>query len=276
MHWHVEAVLNKADGHTVHLDTRPIRTPSKTVLQVPASKRALALAIALEWETLTSVAQASKTHHIPLTSLTARAFDIAALDDVDPVKAKELREGIVEVLMRYLATDTLMCWAPETSVHDPTSSTTESSAALRNLQEETAKPIVSYLTTHVWPGVELIPTLSESSILPLEQPEMTKQVVKGWLMGLTAYDLAGVERANFATKSLLVAVRLVVEWSRSFTQLPDAPKPTEKRFGVEEAAEACSIEVSWQTGRWGEVEDTHDVEKEDLRRQLGSVVLLVQ
>jgi ATP synthase F1 complex assembly factor 2 len=26
---------------------------------------------------------------------------------------------------------------------------------------------------------------------------------------------------------------------------------------------------------WGEVEDTHDVEKEDLRRQLGGVVLLV-
>jgi len=26
---------------------------------------------------------------------------------------------------------------------------------------------------------------------------------------------------------------------------------------------------------WGEVEDTHDVEKEDVKRQYGSVVLLV-
>ena len=34
-------------------------------------------------------------------------------------------------------------------------------------------------------------------------------------------------------------------------------------------------EVEWQTKKWGEVEDTHDVEKEDLRRQLGSAVLLV-
>jgi ATP synthase F1 complex assembly factor 2 len=35
------------------------------------------------------------------------------------------------------------------------------------------------------------------------------------------------------------------------------------------------MEVAWQTRQWGEVEDTHDVEKEDMRRQLGSVVLLV-
>ena len=47
------------------------------------------------------------------------------------------------------------------------------------------------------------------------------------------------------------------------------------RLGVEVAARACSLEVSWQTGLWGEVEDTHDVDKEDLRRQLGSAVLVV-
>ena len=49
----------------------------------------------------------------------------------------------------------------------------------------------------------------------------------------------------------------------------------ERRFGAEEAARATSLEVDWQTGRWGEVEDTHDVEKEDVRRQFGAVVLLV-
>jgi ATP synthase F1 complex assembly factor 2 len=41
------------------------------------------------------------------------------------------------------------------------------------------------------------------------------------------------------------------------------------------AAQAASLEVLHQTEQWGEVEDTHDVEKEDLRRQLGSVILLV-
>ncbi len=47
------------------------------------------------------------------------------------------------------------------------------------------------------------------------------------------------------------------------------------RFGIEEAARSCSQEVIWQTGRWGEVEDSHDVDKEDLRRQFGSVILVV-
>ena len=56
-------------------------------------------------------------------------------------------------------------------------------------------------------------------------------------------------------------------------QMKDKKKKT--RFGVEEAAEACSLEVRWQTGMWGEVEDSHDVANEDVRRQLGSVILVV-
>lgn len=67
-----------------------------------------------------------------------------------------------------------------------------------------------------------------------------------------------------------------MEWSEEFAQLqPRSEGNQSQRFGIEEAAEASTTEVRWQTGMWGEVEDTHDVEKEDLRRQLGSVILLV-
>lgn len=69
-----------------------------------------------------------------------------------------------------------------------------------------------------------------------------------------------------------MAVRLLVDWSEEFRDLYNQE---EERFGIEEAAEASSLEVRWQTGMWGEVEDTHDVDKEDVRRQLGSVILLV-
>ncbi|KAL9111949.1 MAG: hypothetical protein Q9187_001930, partial [Circinaria calcarea] len=105
----------------------------------------------------------------------------------------------------------------------------------------------------------------------------TKDVIRGWISGLGAWDLAGLERAVLAGKSLCVAVRLVVEWSENFHDLRQAlhQEQRSKRFGIEEAAEACSLEVRWQTGMWGEVEDTHDVEKEDLGRQLGSVILVV-
>jgi chaperone required for assembly of F1-ATPase len=70
-----------------------------------------------------------------------------------------------------------------------------------------------------------------------------------------------------------VGVRLVYEWGEAFAQLRKTADAG--RFGIEEAAEAASLEVRWQTGQWGEVEDTHDVEKEDMRRQLGSAILLV-
>lgn len=93
------------------------------------------------------------------------------------------------------------------------------------------------------------------------------------MAGLPAWELVGLERAALAGKSLCVAARLVGEWSEYLRAKGEGRAGA--RFGVEEACEACSLEVRWQTGRWGEVEDTHDVEREDLRRQFGSVVLAV-
>ena len=103
------------------------------------------------------------------------------------------------------------------------------------------------------------------------------------MAGLPAWELVGLERAALAGKSLCVAARLVGEWSEVLNAGRGEKREEGKwkegsgggRFGVEEACEACSLEVRWQTGRWGEVEDTHDVEREDLRRQFGSVVLAV-
>jgi ATP synthase F1 complex assembly factor 2 len=76
----------------------------------------------------------------------------------------------------------------------------------------------------------------------------------------------------------------LVEWSTELAHLrgeveeaSDALEHSKdkKRFGIEEATRAANLETDFQTQMWGEVEDTHDVNKEDLRRQLGSVILLV-
>ena len=178
------------------------------------------------------------------------------------------------MVMRYLDTDTLLCWAPQRSSQDAAhlhqrGQLTES---LRDIQIRTAQPIIGYLAAHVWPGVEITPVLDSDSIVPTPQPQITKDVIRAWISGLPAFELAALERAVLASKSLLVAVRLLVEWSEEFR---DMPRDVQKRFGIEEAAEASSLEVQWQTGMWGEVEDTHDVNKEDIRRQLGSAILLV-
>jgi len=203
-------------------------------------------------------------------------------------RGEGIRYEIVNSMLSYLDTDTLLCWAPP---HDPSTSNISSSnsnsssrdadpdeldkqgATLRETQIRTAKPILAYLTQQLWPGVELKPTLDDGTIMPRSQPPATRAVVKGWMAGLPAWELVGLERAVLAGKSLCVGARLVYEWSEAFG--PQRMGEKGERFGIEKAAEACSLEVRWQTGRWGEVEDSHDVDKEDLRRQLGIVVLLV-
>lgn len=185
-------------------------------------------------------------------------------------------------MLRYLDTDTLLCWAPVKSGLGEASglegtitqgSTSTKGLSLRETQIRAAMPIIDFLTTHVWPGVRIHAALEEmGGLIPRPQEQITKDVIRGWMAGLGAWELAGLERATLASKSLLVGARLVVEWSERFHGLVEKEN---ELFTIEKAAEACSLEVAWQTGIWGEVEDTHDVEKEDLRRQLGSVVLLV-
>ena len=179
--------------------------------------------------------------------------------------------------MRYLETDTLLCWAPPPDANSRSEELgmekdTTGSQSLHSQQQSAAEQIISHLTSTIWPGVEIRPVLEGNNIMPAKQTDVTNSIISGWIAGLPAFELAALERAALATKSLLVAARLVVEWSREFR---DVRRDNEERFGIEEAALASTIEVRWQTGMWGEVEDTHDVEKEDLRRQLGSAVLMV-
>lgn len=182
------------------------------------------------------------------------------------------------MLLRYLDTDSLLCWAPLPTDDPPAEN--KNRVTLRGLQERAAGEVIGFLSAHVWPGVEIEPVLDEGSIMPRGQKPGVREVVQGWVLGLDAWELAALERASLAGKSLLNAARLLVEWSEGAAGEPARRLASGQglgertRFGAEEAARAVSIEVDWQTGKWGEVEDTHDVEKEDLRRQLASAVLL--
>lgn len=270
--WKDVHVKEVPEGYQIHLDTRPVRTPTKQILTVPKSKPNLAHAIAIEWDLLSSAQQALKTHKIPMTSIMSRAQDIV---DAEAKGDMRIRDEILKTMMRYLDTDTLLCWAPpgtSDTVLDMQTTPDESGKTLRDIQKEVAEQIISYLNTTVWPGVEIKPVLEDGTIMPTQQSEVTKNIISGWIYGLPAFDLAGLERAVLATKSLLVGTRLLIEWSEGFR---DVQRSAETRFGIEEAALAATVEVRWQTGVWGEVEDTHDVDNEDIRRQLGSAILLV-
>ncbi|KAJ4259699.1 ATP synthase mitochondrial F1 complex assembly factor 2 [Fusarium torreyae] len=267
-----DVTVREVDGALqVFLDTRPLRHPvSKEIVRIPVTKPDLASALALEWDLLTSAQDATRHHLIPLTSLTCRALDIAAADKTSGSQIPEVRNAIATTLLRYLDTDSILCWNPPAGEYDLKNDAGES---LRDVQKRMAEEIVSFLTTHVWPGITIVPVLDGHSIMPQSQAPGVREVVQGWITGLDAFEIAGLERAALAGKSLIAAARFIVEWSEGSVgkgQLNNGEK-----FGVEKAAAATSLEVDWQTGQWGEVEDTHDVNKEDVRRQMGSVALLV-
>lgn len=267
-----DVAVHEVDGALeVHLDARPLRHPhTKEIVRLPATKHALATALALEWDLLTSAQQATKQHLIPLTSLVCRAIDIAQDDASGTAEDAKIRSTIATALLRYLDTDSLLCWAPPAGEYDLLNDAGES---LRDVQKQAAEETVAFLTTNVWPGITIEPVLDGHSIVPRKQSDGVREVVQGWIMGLGPWELAGLERAVLAGKSLIAAARFITEWSEGTVGLPGTQK--EVKFGAEEAARATSLEVDWQTGQWGEVKDTHDVSKEDVRRQFGSVVLLV-
>ncbi|KKA30888.1 hypothetical protein TD95_004544 [Thielaviopsis punctulata] len=253
--------VREVDGSLqVFLDARPLRHPTtKEILRLPRSKHALATALAIEWDSLTSAQDASKAHLLPLTSLVCRAVDIAA-------DAASIRPGLERLLLRYLDTDSVLCWAPEPPAH-----MREAGPSLRDAQRAAADALTAWLAARLWPGAVIEPVLDEASIIPRPQPAHTRHAVETWVAALDAWDLAGLERAVISGKSFLVAARLLAEWSES----AGVVAPHERAWGADEAALAANMEVDWQTGRWGEVEDTHDVEKQDIRRHYGSVILLV-
>jgi len=96
------------------------------------------------------------------------------------------------------------------------------------------------------------------SLLYNSQPEATKDKFDQLLQSFDAWEMAAMERAVYTTKSFIVALALV-----------------KRHLTAEQAAETASVEVNSQIERWGEVEDTHDVDYQDARRQLGSAACLL-
>lgn len=68
--------------------------------------------------------------------------------------------------------------------------------------------------------------------------------------------LAAFERAVTACKSYTIALQLL-----------------DGELAIEDAVVAAQLETVYQCQRWGEVDDAHDVAKEDLRRTLASCLL---
>ena len=98
-----ETAVDQGDGgHRILLDGKPMLTPAKAVLTVPT--RALAEAIAAEWQKIPDKAEINVSH-LPLTRLAATAID----------RVTSQRERVIEDTARYGGSDMLCYRAPAPS-----------------------------------------------------------------------------------------------------------------------------------------------------------------
>ncbi|KAL9938749.1 hypothetical protein V8E36_002468 [Tilletia maclaganii] len=158
---------------------------------------------------------------------------------IDGMSSEAARKEICEGLMNYLDTDTILFHEDEPH-------------QLVRLQEERWAPLLEWASTHFNQPIEVYTSLFNTA-----QPSSTRQALLSHILKLDPLRLAAFERAVLSSKSFLIALGLL-----------------EGKLSVEDAGRAAEVEVASQIERWGEVEDTHDVDFHDIRRQLGSVSII--
>ncbi|KZO95722.1 ATP12-domain-containing protein, partial [Calocera viscosa TUFC12733] len=159
---------------------------------------------------------------------------------LDGMHTDTVHAQVREALLKYFDTDTVCFHEHEKQ-------------ALVRLQDAHWVPLIEWARDKF--GVEI---RIFTDLLGNAQPPDTRKAFEEHIARYDPWQLAALERAVYSTKSFLIALALV-----------------EGRLTVEEAAQAASVEVNSQIERWGEVEDSHDVDYHDLRRQLGSVALVL-
>ncbi|KJA18613.1 hypothetical protein HYPSUDRAFT_45164 [Hypholoma sublateritium FD-334 SS-4] len=227
--WSEVGVQQRGNALVVTLDNRALKTPSGKILQLPLNKSLPASLIATEWDNQEVVL---KPHALPMTSVVSRAIDAMG----DEGTQSEVRAALV----KYIHTDTICFFH---NIPEP----------LERLQSEHWTPLLDWARTTFDVEINV-----SNSVLSVRQPIETEQKLVKVLESFDHWQMAALERATYASKSLIIALALVMH-----------------HLTVEQASLAALVEVSSQIERWGEVEDTHDVDYHDIRRQLGSAATIL-
>lgn len=266
--WEKVTIEENSESIALHLDSIPIRTPLGNSLELPASRKLLALMLLNEWSNLPNLS--IKQHSLPLTSLVSRCIDleVANKPDADPELISKIggdRERIIKDLLRYLDTDTLLVFSPSD----------EFEGALRKAQDEFYLPVISavesYLTKFSKSGEPVKLQILDADIHGLRgnaQAEATRQAAEAYLNTLSMWDLAVFEKTVLTCKSFICGVLLLLNKAESGVTAPGL------KYSMEDIARAATLETIYQIERWGEVEDTHDVDKRDIRRNINAAAIV--
>ncbi|QLG75034.1 hypothetical protein HG535_0H03610 [Zygotorulaspora mrakii] len=251
----------KEDGSKLlmQLDSKSILTPLGNPIVIDKDRRLLAMLLQKEWETLPN--KSIKPHLLPLTSLVSRCIDLESVhgENGDPDLMAKIggdREKIATDLLRYLDTDTLLIFSPHY----------EYEGALREAQNNLYLPLIStveqFLKRYTPSEVNLRVLDSDTDGLRgNSQAASTREAAKKFLDSLSLWDLAVFENTVLTSKSFICGILML--------QSKASLKPSRHlELNTEEIVRAATLEIIHQVERWGEVEDTHDVDKRDVRRKL--------
>ncbi|KAL6942815.1 hypothetical protein ACO0RG_001779 [Hanseniaspora osmophila] len=274
---------SKDHSSTITLDSKPVRTPLGHNLTIPASKPTLSFLLLNEWANLPNLK--IKPHSLPLTSIVARCIDLQkslnkevlqkATEDSelsDEIISKigcSNREDLYPQLLRYLDTDTLLCFSPRA----------EFEGKLREEQDKKYLPIIAkvenfmnkkfpYMATN---GVNTSENAQEKFKLQIldadlhglrgnQQDNVTKSVAINYMDSLSLWDLVIFEKTVLSTKSFICGLLLLN--NQAFD------------VSMNEIIRLSTMETLHQVDRWGEVEDTHDVDKRDISRNVNAASIV--
>ncbi|EKM55928.1 uncharacterized protein PHACADRAFT_209438 [Phanerochaete carnosa HHB-10118-sp] len=172
-------------------------------------------------------------------SLPMTSLASRAIDAFRNSKA-DTRVQVYDQLLKYFETDAICFHASEP-------------ASLVSLQKRHWEPLLTWARESFTVEVNVTTGFS----VP-RQPAETLAAFRKVLEQMDEWEMAAMERATYTTKSFLIALALV-----------------KRRVTAEQAAQASHVEVNSQIEKWGEVEDSHDVDYHDVRRQLGSASCLL-
>ncbi|KAL2315182.1 Protein atp12, mitochondrial [Schizosaccharomyces pombe] len=220
----------------IQLDGRNLKSPSGKIVKVPKEMELLAHLIALEWDRLPSTSV--RQHNLPITSLVSRAIDISQFK-------KEEKELLSTQLIRFLDTDTILIYSPET----------EYEGKLLEEQKENWWPLKETFENKL--GVQLSYLDGDAGIIAHKQTQETHERIRNWLSSLNSWQLAAFERSVSCCKSFIVSFMILKGYLNS-----------------EKAAALTNLELQYQTNRWGSLEDAHEIDNEDLKYKLASSAIL--
>lgn len=268
---HIDLTKTKDNNYLLTMDSKPVKTSMGNDLIIPSNKPLLAMLLMNEWRSLTD--SKIKPYDLPLTSLTSRCIDLekayssinnSSLSDAEKITKEEemitklgctKKEELYPQLLRYLDTDTLVCLSP---LH-------EFEGKLRKEQDLTYLPIIEKFEKFLAKFHDNKPV--KIRILDGQtdgfrsniQPKETQEAVTKFLDSLKIWELVVLEKCVLSSKSFILGWLLLVKHDKTFEKIDQS---------VQDIIRLSNLEIVYQTDRWGEVEDTHDVDKRDNVRKL--------